>query len=273
MMTMKKITKRKNSWQCLDLAWKIDVGARHYATKLVLTFLAKTVNESCKTYHGYRSISTHTGLTHEAIRKAIVRLRDEFGILTWKRGQGGNQDAPDTNDYTLNLTAMKDLVRRQGIFNVDTGRLLKYEVPPQPSEEGSDGVPPQLKRGTSPIETGYLPNPAKQNTLVEQHSDRSNPLKDPPVNCFAGKGEDENSTQDIHQRPTGRVSVAGAAAQPSENINAETSVRTPQQRLVQLNGLIEKGCDWFVPQRDALVAELAALGQPKQSAGVNGGAL
>ncbi len=134
-MQQKKKTQqpRKAAWQCQDLAWKIDVGARHYATKLVLLFLAKTANESLKSYHGYRSISAHTGLTFDAIRKAILRLRDEFKILTWERGRGGRRDDADTNDYKLNLTAMKDLVKQQDVFDVATGRLLKYLETPQPT--------------------------------------------------------------------------------------------------------------------------------------------
>jgi hypothetical protein len=180
---MKKLKKvRKASWQCQDLAWKIDVGARHYATKLVLLFLAKSANDSLKTYHGYRSIAVHTGLTNEAIRKATVRLRDELGILSWESGGGS-----ETNHYRLNLAAMTELVKQQGVFDVDSGRLLKYLETPQPSgavpsnpEAGlTTTLPPQPRVYDPPTETADPPT-HKNETLRRSNAQILQRTEGPP---------------------------------------------------------------------------------------------
>jgi hypothetical protein len=105
---------RKASWLFLDLAFKIQVAPRHYAAKLVLLFLAKTANNSGRSYHGYRSISAHLQLGHSAIHTALVYLRDDLGILAWQQGSGGFQKR-DTNDYILDLKAMTALVASQSI--------------------------------------------------------------------------------------------------------------------------------------------------------------
>lgn len=119
---------RKASWLFLDLAFKIQVAPRHYAAKLVLLFLAKTANNSGRSYHGYRSISAHLQLGHSAIHTSLVYLRDGLGILSWEQGSGGFQKRK-TNDYTLDLTAMTALVAAQGVFNAD-GKLIRASYTP-----------------------------------------------------------------------------------------------------------------------------------------------
>jgi hypothetical protein len=125
---------RKPSWLFLDLAFKIQVAPRHYAAKLVLLFLAKTANNSGRSYHGYRSISAHLQLGHSAIHTALCCLRDELGILTWQQGSGGFQKK-DTNDYRLDLQAMTALVEAQGIFNAEGKLIRSATCTPQPEDD------------------------------------------------------------------------------------------------------------------------------------------
>jgi hypothetical protein len=125
---------RKASWLFLDLAFKIQVAPRHYAAKLVLLFLAKTANNSGKSYHGYRSISAHLQLGHSAIHTALCYLRDELGILTWQQGSGGFQKK-NTNDYRLDLQAMTALVEAQGIFNAEGKLIRNATYTPQPADD------------------------------------------------------------------------------------------------------------------------------------------
>jgi hypothetical protein len=52
---------RKPSWHCLDLAFKIQFPRRYLAAKLVLLFLAKSVNDSLRAYPRYDTVMAHTG--------------------------------------------------------------------------------------------------------------------------------------------------------------------------------------------------------------------
>jgi len=130
---------RKASWLFLDLAFKIQVAPRHYAAKLVLLFLAKTANNSGRSYHGYRSISAHLQLGHSAIHTALVYLRDDLGILAWQQGSGGFQKR-DTNDYILDLKAMTALVASQSIFS-ENGKLIRAAYTPEPESHFHSAEP------------------------------------------------------------------------------------------------------------------------------------
>src|SRR5438309_199358 len=105
---------RKASWKILDLAFLIQFPARHYAAKLVLLALAKGVNCGGKTYPGYDTIMKYASInSRTTVSNALKFLRDEYQILTWLHGNGGEQDK-DTNDYRLDVRAMFELVKTQG---------------------------------------------------------------------------------------------------------------------------------------------------------------
>ena len=57
-----------------------------------------------------------------------LRALKDLGILTWEQGGGGA--APDTNRYTLNIVAMRRVVKEQGIFDVNTGKLIRTKPSP-----------------------------------------------------------------------------------------------------------------------------------------------
>jgi hypothetical protein len=116
--------KRKPSWEYLKLASRIQTGPRAHAAKLVLLFLADSANNEGQCWHGYRSISAHcNGLAPNAIREALLHLRDNLHIITWTPGSGGCFKK-STNTYQLDLGAMKNLVAAQGVFDSETGKLI-----------------------------------------------------------------------------------------------------------------------------------------------------
>src|ERR1700675_5094704 len=121
----KSTTQRSASRQCEDLAWMIQMPPRHQAVKLVLTFLAKKANDSLRTWHGYDSIKAATGIRQDhAVSDALKYLRDELQILKWRSGKGG-RDSGDTNRYHFQLKAMRELVKAQGMFDPETGKLIR----------------------------------------------------------------------------------------------------------------------------------------------------
>lgn len=128
---------RKASWQYLDLSFKVQFPPRHDAARLLLHFLAYSANDSGQSFHGYRSISAHTGKGHSAIHEGLRFLRDEYRVLVWERGSGGRYSR-QTNLYTLDLDGLYALVRSQGIFNPDTGKLIRENQPLLPEEKLTD---------------------------------------------------------------------------------------------------------------------------------------
>jgi hypothetical protein len=118
------LKKRNNSWETLDLAMVIQFPKNVQAPRLMLWFLAK-VGKNGISFHGYQSIAAHTGLSKDGIIRGLKYLRDELHILTWKSG-GGGLNKKETNRYQLDLRAMRDLVRSQGVFDPETGKLLSY---------------------------------------------------------------------------------------------------------------------------------------------------
>lgn len=114
---------RSESWNFLDLATKVQFPSGVQAPRILLWFLAKAGNNGFS-FHGYRSIMSHTGLSKDGISRAAKYLR-ELGILTWESG-GGGAIKRQTNRYQLHLDAMKELISRQGVFDPETGKLLEH---------------------------------------------------------------------------------------------------------------------------------------------------
>jgi hypothetical protein len=123
---MNKKQPRKPSWQYHDLAQKIQAGPRQHSAKLVLVFLGSVANDEGKSHHGYESVKRHTGIRKDKTVLAALELWKSAGILDWEPGQGGGREG--TNKYTLNIEAMKALVKEQGQFNSETGRSLSNEL-------------------------------------------------------------------------------------------------------------------------------------------------
>jgi hypothetical protein len=122
---MKKRKPQKLSWQYLFFARRIQTGPRHYAAKLVLLHLADAADDNGRSWHGHKSISAFSnGLSRNAIYEALCFLRDNLKVLTWKTGSGGF-NKKDTNTYTLDLEAMKSVIIEQGIFDPESGKLLR----------------------------------------------------------------------------------------------------------------------------------------------------
>ena len=58
--------------------------------------------------------------------RALRALKD-LGILMWVQGGGG--EVSDTNTYTLSLAAMRRVVKEQGVFDMETGKLIRQSRP------------------------------------------------------------------------------------------------------------------------------------------------
>jgi hypothetical protein len=129
---------RKLSWQYEDLAFKIQVAPRHFAARNLLRFLGKVANDGGTSHHGYaslmancdiRSRSTMYVAIHYLLTVGIAEIKQP--ILTRTKGGIGNE----TSHYKLHLGAMQALVRHQGIFDIETGKLIRH-----PKWERPDGV-------------------------------------------------------------------------------------------------------------------------------------
>jgi hypothetical protein len=157
---MKKRKSQKPSWQYLFYARRIQTGPRHVAAKLLLLHLADAADDNGRSWHGYKSISAFcNGLSKSSIYCALVYLRDELKILTWKTGSGGF-NKKDTNTYTLDMEAMKALVCAQGVFDSETGKLIRSEddsqvLSPNSTEPKSVSVSePSVGIGEAPVGIG-----------------------------------------------------------------------------------------------------------------------
>jgi hypothetical protein len=175
---MPKTSPRKCSWQCLDLAFKIQT--KTLAQKLVLIYLAKSVNESLSCYPSYGGIMAHLGIeSRSTVSSAIQYLRDDLHLLKWKKGSNKKGTA---NTYMFDLTKMTTLVHQQGIFRVDGTRIT-----PSPTN-GLDGgphtglsspidtTPSPIDEGGSPIGSGPSPMIGHQGS-VKQLSEKELSVK------------------------------------------------------------------------------------------------
>jgi hypothetical protein len=116
---------RKASWEYDDLAQKIQVSPRQLAAKLVLRHLASKSNDSGESHHGYASIAAHCSIARRQVSPALKYLRN-LGLVGWTTGKGGPKKQ-NTNRYALNLAVMRKIVRQQGVFHPETGKLVRVE--------------------------------------------------------------------------------------------------------------------------------------------------
>jgi hypothetical protein len=201
---MPKAIPRKRSWQCLDLAFKVQT--KTHAQKLVLIYLAKSVNESLSCYPSYGGIMAHLGIeSRSTVSSAIQYLRDGLSLLKWKKGSNKKGTA---NTYMFDLGRMKTLVVEQGIFRADGTR-----VAPSPTTglaSPIDTTPSPIDEGGSPI--GSRPSPmVGHQRSVEQRSEEELSVKQ---RSGAGHGPDLVS----FSRP---LSVAEQARQAMRQRRAE----------------------------------------------------
>lgn len=217
----KKQPRNNTSFAYLDLAFKIQFPPKHYAARIALWFLAKTANSSGKSYHGYRSISAHTQLGHKAIHHALSFLRG-CGILTWEKGEGGNPNG--TNHYKLDLSGMRELVRTQGVFDFETGKLKKYGTKESlfPQDRGSDSKN-HFPEGVSlfPEDTSFVGSffpegheplsSGNRNTQVRQHSKSQNQ--------HSSKATSENSRFDLSESSDNSAQQKGQEHRESSGIS------------------------------------------------------
>jgi hypothetical protein len=168
-MMTNKGKKRKLSWVCEDLAWKIQVPTQ--AIKLVLTFLAKQANDSGKSYAGYAYLQRCCAIGSDTtVSKALKHLKG-LGILSWQKGGQGHES--DTNKYTLNIAVMKQVVKAQGFFDLETGKLIRMTPQPTPlSGVGTDTEPTPFDEVTDSTSRGNRLH-LTHNRL---HSVETNPL-------------------------------------------------------------------------------------------------
>jgi hypothetical protein len=218
-MTQKK-KQRKPSWVYHDLAWKIQVPTQ--SAKLVLTFLAKQANDSGKSYAGYAYMQRCCVIGSDTtVSKALQYLRDVLGILSWQKGGQGHES--DTNKYTLNLTAMKQIVKTQRIFDPETGKLIRPSPTiglgdSEPTPASGDGVDDQPTPVDEVTDSSWQGNrlqfasnrlqPVETNPLVKQLS-TNQPSARQPLGALADKFGDEvcldvveDSTDSRHDTPT-----------------------------------------------------------------------
>ncbi len=141
-----KNRKGKPSWKYLFLARRIQTAQRHYAAKLVLLHLADAADDHGRSWHGYDSIAAFCSINRSSVARGLRYLRDDLRILTWTPGSGG-VNKKDTNTYVLDLEAMKGLVAAQGVFNAETGKLIR---PEEPNEEGQSSRMPQPESSRMP---------------------------------------------------------------------------------------------------------------------------
>ena len=122
---LKPQTTRKPSWVIEDLAWKIQVKTP--AHKTVLAFLAKQANDSGRSYAGYQYMLRACSIGSKTTMSRALRALKDLGILMWVQGGGG--EVSDTNTYTLSLAAMRRVVKEQGVFDMETGKLIRQSKP------------------------------------------------------------------------------------------------------------------------------------------------
>jgi hypothetical protein len=179
-MTTVKRTARKLSWVYDDLAQQIQVDNRHLAAKLVLRHLGSKANDTGESHHGYLSIAAHCSIARSQVSLALKYLRDNLKILTWVKGTGGPKSG-DTNRFRLSLSAMRQLVREQKIFDIN-GKLIRVESAQQPSiqsaQQPSKKAQSSLLKGGNKGQSSLLKAPvesAQQPLTLNEPSDKSNP--------------------------------------------------------------------------------------------------
>jgi len=231
---------RKASWLYEDLAWKIQTPT--IACKLILTFLGKTANNAGKSYASYEYMRASTMIKSDStISTALQFLRDGLGILEWI--PGGRGFINDSNRYTLKLAAMKTLVKSQGIFDSETGKLIEASpmVVGAPSPMVVDAsVSVKAKSDSNPCETVSNPcesdSNARRVTLYKNNPQINQPSKGESINGTDPKLF-ESSGLLKQDQPTRMFSVKGVGlVEATSYQEAEQKVREQRESYLAKKG-------------------------------------
>ncbi len=169
---------RKASWTCLDLAFKIQT--RTHAEKLVLLYLAKSVNSSLSCYPSYAAIALHTGVKNKtSISNAIQYLRDTLKVVKWRKGSAKRHEA---NRYMFDLSQMHKVSTKQA--STAAGLGAGTQAVPDDDERTSTatglGAGPLADRA-SPIfdeaGTATVPQHSVKQLSIEQRSKKEPSMK------------------------------------------------------------------------------------------------
>jgi hypothetical protein len=225
---------RKLSWQYEDLAFKIQVAPRHFAARDLLRFLGKAANDGGTSHYGYESLMANCGIRSRTAMATTVKYLLTVGIdevkqpiLTRTQGDGKN-----TSRYKLHLGAMQKLVKHQGVFDPETGKLIrhtKWERPdgvPVSDTPAEEGVPVSGGGGVPVSDTPGVPVNEQGGTCESYsnpHITLSENPKDKPLSKAATAEEDSSVFEDEAPSPT-----------PDRGTNGETtpiSSARPAQRF------------------------------------------
>lgn len=236
------MSSRKLSWQYHDLAQKIQVESRRLAAKLVLLHLGSKANDAGESFHGYDSIAAHCSIARSRVAPALKYLRDDLKVVSWERGTGGPKQQ-DTNRYTLNLTAMKRLVAKQGVFDAVTGKLLRDSVEARQETEVESGKQTGLKGQSSPLkhsvesleQVGQSPVESPERTGVESRQRSVAPSVNPQ-----GKSNPHGNPQGMG--PGGVSSSSGQNGQGSVRDDHEAAFkRAMAKRQADISARLQRG--------------------------------
>lgn len=220
MTDKKNTTPRRPSWQCLDLAFKIQIPNGSAATKLVLLYLAKSVNDSLRCYPSYDAIKDHTGIaSRTTISDAITYLRDELLVLSWRKGGGAEYGV--SNHYRFDLKTMRDTVKKQGIFCLTTGKRIQSSPATGQDTSPVNGLDTSPPTGLGRVQSAgervqsadERVQPLDTNALVIQRSGKSTLKKErsevPGEIDLKGSGLSDSKQTDL-KLPPGFVRRDGA---------------------------------------------------------------
>jgi Helix-turn-helix domain len=108
---MPKKSSTESAWKYVKLAF--DIKTEQPAQHHILLILANHADQHGGSFPSYKLIMEETAYgSKQTIASAIKYLRDELGILAWKRGWG-NEHVTKSNSYCLDFEAMSALVREQ----------------------------------------------------------------------------------------------------------------------------------------------------------------
>ncbi len=170
---------RKLSWQYHDLSWMIQTAPREISAKLILLFLSAKADDAGRSWHGYSSIKRYTGIRKDESVSVALKYWKAAGILKWVEGKGGDRDG--TNRYSLNLEAMRVLVTKQGLFDVETGKPLSRKIDRIDQKLSPlSGVSPVIKIGRSSPKLSPLNGVASAKDTPSQRSVTPNTSKHKP---------------------------------------------------------------------------------------------
>jgi hypothetical protein len=194
---------RKLSWQYEDLAFKIQLAPRQFAARNLLRFLGKVANDGGTSHYGYVSLMANCDVRSRSAMATAVKYLLTVGIaeikqpiLTRTKGGIGN----DTSHYKLHLGAMQKLVEHQGIFDPETGKLIRH-----PKWERPDGVPVTgIPVSGTPTQEGV---PVNEGTGVPVSGDTGVPVNEQGCTCEPYSNPQGTPIENPNRNP---LSKAGA---------------------------------------------------------------